>query len=126
MATPQKLWHTGPKRTLWTEANGLRLSIELSATPGLFRFTVAGDVVAGDAVAAATPSRPLATGNRRSAMDAMAAAEQAADSIAQRALPAIPLTAISGLAAAEAGPEPAPYRPRTIDGAGAGITAGSG
>jgi hypothetical protein len=76
MVTPKKVWQTCPQGTLSSEANGFRLSIERSVTVGYVRF-----VVLSDPGNATTPPSILASGEKPSALLAMAAAEQAAAAI---------------------------------------------
>jgi hypothetical protein len=73
MDIPKKMWRTGPNGTLLSEANGFRLIIEQSAAIGHIRFLVLSE----PRDEAASPLI-LASGNKRSALRAMAAAERAA------------------------------------------------
>jgi hypothetical protein len=84
MASPKSVWHAG-RGTLSSEASGFRLSIKRSATPGCFEFTIVTDP--GDAV----PPCTVAFGSRRSALLAMAAAEQALVALGRRLATHIPL-----------------------------------
>jgi len=73
MGIPQKIWRTGLRGNLLSEANGFQLCIQNSAVAGLVRF-----MVLSDTRDVARPPSVLASGDRRSALAAMAAAERTA------------------------------------------------
>jgi hypothetical protein len=86
MANPKNVWRIGPKglwrigpKGLSSAAHGFRLSVERSSTRGYFHFRVESD--RGHAV---TSFCTLASGTRQSALQAMAAAEQTAETIGSR------------------------------------------
>ncbi len=73
MGSPREVWWTGPAGSLLSDANGFALSIQRSTSVGCIQYAVVGKL-ASDAL---LPS-VLTSGNERTALRAMAAAEDAA------------------------------------------------
>jgi len=78
MGSPKEVWSTGPAGSLCSEAHGFDLSIRRSTASGRVQF-----MVLGRSGSVAEPPPILASGNERSALGAMLAAEQAASAIGQ-------------------------------------------